>query len=279
MALPQHRNTRVELVQLNEGEWIFEDAAITEEIESKFVEALDAYDDGHHEEAEAVVRAVLVECPNHIDALHHLGLFLEDGGDALGSYMCCQAAVAIGLQAIPETFRWADNRIMWSYLNNRPFLRTYHALAIHRMEQAAWHDAIVILKRLLTVNPNDNQGARYLLPKCWFEAGDAASVIDLCQRYADDSAPEVLCSHALALAITKRTNEARKVLQHCVQRLPLVAKELLGRQHPEPPRKYHGSTTMGSAGEAWEYWKQYGRYWRKSKSATALLREAYEEAQ
>ena len=74
---------RMELVQHDEGEWIFEDAAITNEVESKFVEALDAYDDGLHEEAEAAVRQVLAECPNHIDALHHLGLFLEDRGDAL----------------------------------------------------------------------------------------------------------------------------------------------------------------------------------------------------
>ena len=266
----------MELVQHDEGEWIFEDAAITNEVESKFVEALDAYDDGLHEEAEASVRQVLAECPNHIDALHHLGLFLEDRGDALGSYVYCQAAVAIGLQALPERFSWADNRIMWSYLDNRPFLRAYHALAIHRMEQGAWHDAIVILKRLLAVNPNDNQGARYLLPKCWFEVNDAAAVIDLCQRYADDTAPETLYSHALALVITKRTNEARKVLQHCVQRLPLVAKELLSRRHPEPARKHSGAITLG--GQAWEYWKEYGRYWRKSKSARTLLREAQEGA-
>ena len=109
----------MELVQPYEGKWIFQDAAITNEIESKFVEALDAYNDGLHEEAEASIRQVLTECPNHIDALHHLGLFLEDRGDALGSYMCCQAAVAVGLQAIPETFRWADDKMMWSHLTNQ----------------------------------------------------------------------------------------------------------------------------------------------------------------
>lgn len=269
---------RMELVQHHEGEWIFEDAAITNEVESKFVEALDAYDDGLHEEAEVSVRQVLAECPNHIDALYHLGLFLEDRGDALGGYVYCQAAVSVGLQAIPETFRWADNRITWSHLDNRPFLRAYHALAFHRMGQSAWHDAIVILKRLLAVNPNDNQGARHLLPKCWFEVNDAAAVIDLCQRYADDSAPETLYSHALALAITKRTNEARDVLQHCVRRLPLVAKELLSRRHPEPAREHSGAITLGGADQAWEYWKEYGRYWRKSKSAMTLLREAQEGA-
>jgi len=268
----------MELVEFFEGEWTFQDPTLTDEIESRFVEALDAYDEGLYEEAEACVRAVLIECPNHIDALHHLGLFLEDRGDAFGSYVYCQAAVAIGLQAIPETFRWADGRILWSYLCNRPFLRAYRALAIHRMEQKAWYDAIVILKRLLTVNPNDNQGARCLLPKCLFEVNDAAAVIDVCRLHPDDPAPETLYSHALALVVTRQTEEAREVLQDCVSRLPLVAKELLNRQHPEPKRKFPDTIAVG-ADQAWEYWKEYGRYWRKSNSAKVLLREALEEAQ
>ena len=108
---------------------------------------------------------------------------------------------------------------------------------------------------------------------------DAAAVIDLCRQYADDTAPEILYSHTLALAITKRTDEAREALEHCVRCLPLVAKELLSHQHPEPVREHLGAIRVGGADQAWEYWKEYGRYWRKSKSARTLLREAQERAQ
>ena len=158
-------------------------------------------------------------------------------------------------------------------------MRAYHTLAIHRMEQGAWQDAIVILKRLLTVNPNDNQGARHLLTQCWFEVGDEEAVIDLCERYAGDVMPEILYSKALALAIAKRVPEARTALEACLDRLPLVAKELLSRKHPEPHRTHPGTITLGGADQAWEYWNEYGRYWRKSRSAMALLREAAEAAQ
>ena len=267
----------MELVELEENQWIFRDPALTHEIENRFNDALDAYDDGHHEEAETQVRAVVAACPTHIDALHHLGMFLG-GRDTIESYVYCQAAVAIGLQALPATFRWETARLSWLELDNRPFLRAYHELAIHRMEQGAWHDAIVILKRLLAVNPNDNQGNRHLLPQCWFEVRDAGAVIDLCERYAGDGMPEILYSKALALALAKRAPEARAALQTCVSRLPLVAKELLSRKHPEPERTRSGAITLGGADQAWEYWKEYGRYWRKSKSAMALLREAAEGA-
>lgn len=267
----------MELVQVHDNEWAFHDPTITNEVEDKFNDALEAYDRGSDGEAEEMVRDVLAECPNHIDALHHLGVFLGECDEDLDSYAYCQAAVSVGLQAIPSNFRWDGDRISWLELDNRPFLRAYHTLAVHRMHQGAWHDAIVILQRLLAVNPNDNQGARHFLPKCWFEVNDVAAVVDHCQRYRNDSMPEILYSHALALVLARKKKEAQAVLQDCVQRLPLVAEELLSRAHPEPAREHPGLVKFGGPVQAWLYWKEYGRYWRKSRSAKALLREAHGE--
>ena len=268
----------MELVELEENEWVFREPALTYEIENSFNDALDAYDDGQHEEAETLIRDIAGACPNHIDALQHLGVFLGDH-DPLESYVYCQAAVAIGLQALPAKFQWETARLSWLELDNRPFMRAYHTLAVHRMDQGAWHDAIVILKRLVAVNPNDNQGARHRLPKCWFEVKDKEAVLDLCERYAGDQMPEILYSKALALALAKRLPEARAALETCIDQLPLVAKELLSRSHPEPKRSYPGSITVGGADQAWEYWKEYGQYWRKSKPAMTLLREAAKDVQ
>lgn len=267
------------LVRVHDNEWAFQDPTLTNDIEEMFNDALEAYDGGAEYEAEELVRDVLAECPNHIDALHHLGVFLGEREEILDSYAYCQAAVSVGLQAIPSDFRWDGDRISWSELDNRPFLRAYHTLAVHRMDQGAWHDAIVILKRLLTVNPSDNQGARHMLPQCWFEVKDAAAVVDHCQRYRGDAMPEILYSHALALVLVRKKAEAQAVLRDCVKRLPLVAEELLSRVHPEPVREYPGAVTFGGADQAWDYWKAYGRYWRKSKTAKAMLRAAHEEAQ
>ena len=74
----------MELVKSYENEWAFHDPMLTVDIESKFDQALDAYDEGRYKRAETLARSVVVECPNHIAALHHLGLYREDRGDALG---------------------------------------------------------------------------------------------------------------------------------------------------------------------------------------------------
>ena len=183
------------------------------------------------------------------------------------------AAVAIGLQAIPPAFNWKRSRLRWGYLENRPFMRAYQALALHRMDQRAWDDAILILGRLLAVNPNDNQGVRYELPQCWFETGDVDAVVEHCRAHRTDTSPFIRYTNALALTMASRVPEAREALESAIRGSPLVARELLAERHPEPDDGFPGSYVLGGPSEAWVYWDAYGTYWRRSKEAMKLLRE------
>ena len=262
----------MKLIEIAENEWRFVDASLTFDFVEEFDEALNLRESGRSQEAESLMRALLDTCPNHIDALHHLGLWLGDEGQALQSYVLCQAAVAIGLHAIPPRFSWERSKLSWLELDNRPFLRAYHCLGIWRMDQGLWDQAIEIFTRLMRVNPNDNQGARYLLPRCWFEKKEFAAVAEHCRKFPDDVGPEILYSRALALAFLGQVAKARKSLIQCVELLPLVAEELLKSSHPEPYRKYPGMITLGGADQAWEYWRVWGRYWKQSEKAMGLLR-------
>lgn len=262
----------MELVEVGQDEWRFFDVSITSEIMEEFYDALELRDAGRDREAESVINSVLADCPNHIDALHHLGLWLGEDGETLQSYALCLAAVGIGLHAMPPGFSWADSKLPWSDLDNRPFLRAYHCLGTWRMDQGLWDQAIEIFSRLLQVNPNDNQGARYLLPQCWFEKGDSAAVKEHCRKFPEDPGPEILYSNALALVLSGQEANAQESLAQCVRHLPLVAEELLRSSHPEPDRKYPDRITMGGADEAWEYWREFGAYWERSEKAMDLLR-------
>ena len=264
----------MELIEVGQDEWHFSDSSLTSEIMDEFHDALNLREEGRDHEAESVISSVLTACPNHIDALHHLGLWLAEEGDALQSYALCLAAVGAGLHAVPPRFSWATSKLPWPDLDNRPFLRAYHCLGIWRMDQRLWDQAIEIFSRLLRVNPNDNQGARYLLPQCWFEKGDSAAVIELCRKFPEDPGPDLRYSNALALVLSGQEAKARESLAQCVQRRPLVAEELLRSSHPEPDRKHPGMITLGGADEAWEYWRNWGPYWERSEKAMDLLREA-----
>ena len=267
----------MKLVEIERNDWIFRDPTITYEIDDKLDQALDIWEAGHDESAEKMLRAVVEACPNHIDALHHLSLIYNEQGRKLEAYVFCQAAVSIGLQAIPRKFKWDNARVTWGMLENRPFMRAYHNLGLWHFHSGRYDDAIEIFQRLLSVNPGDNQGVRYLLPICWFKKNELSAILDLCSQYPNDIGPEILYSRALALARLGRDKDARTVLENCVVELPLVGKEILKKRHPRPKSYTEGYITLGGPDQAYVYWRDFGKYWSASESAMNLLRQAMKQ--
>ena len=131
-----------ELVEVGQDEWRFFDASLTSEVMEQFYDALELRDGGRDHEAETLINSILADCPNHIDALHHLGLWIGEDGETLQSYALCLAAVSIGLHAMPPGFSWAHSKLPWPDLDNRPFLRAYHCLGTWRMDQGKCDFAI-----------------------------------------------------------------------------------------------------------------------------------------
>ena len=263
----------MKLVEMEKNNWVFEeDATFTLEILERFDQALDMWEKGHDEAAGKMLQSIVAECPHHIDALHHLSLIYRAQGRETEAYICWQAAVGIGLHALPQKFSWKTARLEWPWLENRPFLRAYHSLGVWNLDNARHDEAIEIFRRLLSVNPNDNQGVRYLLPHCWFEKNAPAKIVTHCRKYRDDSAPEILYSEALALVRLGRNEEARTALEQCVAELPLVGRELLKKRHPRPKSQVEGYISHGGADQAYYYWKAFGKYWSETESALELLR-------
>ena len=263
----------MKLVEVEENRWVFEDPAITDAAWEKLDMALETWEADHPGRAEKMLLAIVAECPSHIDALHHLSIIYDEQGRGLEAYVFCQAAVSIGLQAIPEKFKWEQSLLEWSMLENRPFRRAYHNLGLWHLNGNRYDDAIEIFARLLSTNPNDNQGVRHLLPLCWFEKNDLTAILDLCRAYSGDATPEILYSEALALARLGRDEDALAALKNCVAVLPLVGKELLKKRHPRPKFRTEGYISHGGHDQAYDYWQYYGKYWSASESAMSLLRQ------
>ena len=92
---------------------------------------------------------------------------------------------------------------------------------------------------LLAVNPNDNQGVRYILPKCWFETNNLAAIIEHGRLWPGGNGPDILYSKALALSIDKRMSEVRAAVQECVAARPFESffeKNMLNPNVDSPAR-------------------------------------------
>ncbi|MGH3519239.1 MAG: hypothetical protein ACRDQ7_17840 [Haloechinothrix sp.] len=77
---------------------------------------------------------------------------------ALGHY---QVGVGIAELALPDPFTGV---LVWSELDNRPFHRALHGLALALWRLGNFAAAELVLHNMLWLNPLDNQGARALLP-------------------------------------------------------------------------------------------------------------------
>lgn len=130
----------------------------------------------YHRALEGIVRRE----PRDIDAWAHLGNYYLDlaapdrtpppgfppAGErqrrswlrtALG---CYQTAVSVAELALPDPF---VGFLAWDHLDNRPFLRALHGMALALWQLDRFEEAGQTLLNMLWLNPADNQGTRELL--------------------------------------------------------------------------------------------------------------------
>jgi len=117
---------------------------------------------GLPQEAEAYYKETLRLDPDHADAWVHLGnrRFEEDRvTEALSFYQRGQAAAET--RTIGDPARYPGP--FWGDVDSRPFMRALHGRGLCQWRLGWVSEARQIFVRMLELNPNDNQGARFLL--------------------------------------------------------------------------------------------------------------------
>ncbi|MCA9167403.1 MAG: tetratricopeptide repeat protein [Planctomycetales bacterium] len=154
------------LVAVGDGDCEFTEYASFEQSEV-FDETLEVFRMGGYDEAASQLRAFVRRYPFHIDSYHHLGIIETGLGHQNRALKYFETGYRIGLLSIPDNF---VGRLPWICLENRPFLRAAHGYGL-ALEQKRRHlEAVEIYEQILSLNPNDNQGIRYLLPSLYIRA-------------------------------------------------------------------------------------------------------------
>jgi tetratricopeptide (TPR) repeat protein len=181
-----------------------------------------------------------------------------------------QKGLEAGEKAIGPAAFQEDVGHFWGLLETRPYMRARSGLA-----QALWdvgrHDeAIEHYRELLRLNPNDNQGNRYLLAGCLLALDRDADLTALLTAYGQESTAE--WSYTWALIAYRRDGnsvEARSLLEKATTANSHVASYLLGRK--KLPRKLAPYITMGGEDEAQEYARRYAVAWANTQGALEWL--------
>ena len=107
-----------------------------------------------------LVKQALELDPDNADAYNYLASLETDVDKALALY---KQAVEAGERALGEEFMKEEKGHFWGMIETRPYMRAKAGLADCLFAKNRLNAAIDIYKEMLELNPNDNQGVRYLL--------------------------------------------------------------------------------------------------------------------
>lgn len=159
----------------------------------------------------------------------------------------------------------------WGILETRPYMRARFGLAAMLWEDSARDEAIAHLQDMLRLNPNDNQGVRYVLAAYLLTLDRREELSSLLTGYReDDAAAWTFTAALLEFRRNGDTAASRALLADALTGNPYVPEFLLGKR--EMPRQLPDYISPGDPDEAICYADEYGASWTATPDALDWLR-------
>lgn len=186
----------------------------------------------------------------------------------------CAQAMAAGERLMGPNYREEFEGGFWDVAITRPYMRARFALGYCLWKQGRMEEAASHFRALLLLNPNDNQGARYVLLAIWLESQKDREARGLISQYVFDESCFWAYNRAL-LAFRQFGNSprARRALERALLTNWFVLLYLLGLQRP--PRRKDPYIMRGSPTEAVEFLSLYEKAWQSTPGALDWLRSQF----
>lgn len=165
-----------------------------------------------------------------------------------------------------------DIKLSWLSLDNRPALRLLMGKSYAHQQQGEIQLSIETLKRILLLNPDDNQGARAVLINEYLVTGNDSAAINLANNYPEDAHAEIIYGKVLALYKLQNYIEAKSALQIAVEQLPKVVTYLTRKRIKQPPLDGNGFM-LGGDDQAWLYRESSRELWLAEPGALEWLKK------
>ncbi|MDR0287367.1 MAG: hypothetical protein LBI03_06670 [Clostridiales bacterium] len=233
----------------------------------------DAWDEFDRQKRIALAKKALSVSPYCTEAYNILAELDENFLERKNLY---SKGVEVGKKALGKNFFIESEGCFWGIIETRPYMRAMEGLADCFWELNERQKAIEICQEMLRLNPNDNQGVRYILIN-WLIAEDEFEAAEqLLSDYVEISA-FMLYGAVLLYFKQNRKVKAKNALKKAIEANPHVHEFLLNPKKKYIPEseieKRIGGYSPGCASEADEYRNLAGEIWKETPGALDWLQE------
>lgn len=181
-----------------------------------------------------------------------------------------RAGVAAGERALGSEYFQEYAGHFWGLLETRPYMRAREGLAKMLWRLNRKQEALAEYQEMLRLNPNDNQGIRYLMVELLLEMEEYDQLRELLKRYRNDwSAVWTYTQALLAFRRYGAKATAARALAKAFEQNPHVPPYLTGKKRiPNQLPNYLG---MGDDREAIWYASDHLNFWRRTPGAVEWL--------
>jgi tetratricopeptide (TPR) repeat protein len=220
------------------------------------------------ERALQLARRALELNPRCVDALLIIARSTRQSPEALIESV--RAAVNAGEEDLGSDF-FDDNRgYFWGILETRPYMRARAFLAELLAEAGKVSEALAHLEAMLQLNPNDNQGMRYVLLGHYLALDRLDEAQRLLKQYDGDGSAMFAWGRVLERFLAEDQPGASAALQEARQLNRFAEDYLKGSKHvPRRLPEYYG---IGDENEGVVCAVELGKAWGKHPSAVNWLK-------
>ncbi len=216
----------------------------------------------------ALARKALSVSPLCADALNILAEAAGSAAEARDLYASAVDAATLTLG--PEAFQEYEGHF-WGFLETRPYMRARAGLAGALQELGEEDAPIGHYRDMLKLNPNDNQGIRYVLAACLLRREAELALNQLLGQYPDEASTVWLYTKAL-MAFREGhadTTQAIALVNSAWAENEHVPAMLAGTKRSVVARG--GYVMVGGPDEASLYVADFGLAWHRTSGAVAWL--------
>ena len=216
-----------------------------------------------------LIKQALELDPNNADAYNYLASIEKDIDGAIKMF---EKAIKAGEKTLGKKFFKEEKGYFWGMIETRPFMRAKAGLADCLYAKKEVDKAIEIYEEMLELNPNDNQGIRYLLSTLLLSKNDLTKF----QSFIENSEEEdcAVWNYNNALYQFKKSGQSAnsdKELLKAYTSNEYVIDYMLGvKEMPKEQPQYVG---RGDENEAISYVNGAWTVWDKTDEAFGWLYE------